>query len=644
MTRVGALSRRVFLAGSIVLCAGMPAPASGAPLPDYWSILYPGEPRTPVLDVVSTDSCSVPEAIRGVLSAARQAESRRARLRGREALLAWDPAEASAAEQACVRLEATRIALLQGLLPEAVAGATFLLASAERVADERIETAARWLRLEAHFRAGRRDELRDEYRELATTEDRMLRAAAALRLADLQFDAGDPDAALGRYESLLDETGGLPDAMLGPWRWRAAEAALATGRDEAAVRWLDLARSGPLPESIWSVATLQRAALHAAAAEEDRSAALHSEVKLRHPRGAAARIATWIEWTRPLANDASGAAAIATRLREEAWAAPTPRLASFARSLEIEALVAAAEPEVALERIGVLLVDPWAATALVLSPRLDQTLLAAVELENGCARVVARVAGWEPLVHRLLSEAKPLAALGTCHLELGLLDSALTALRVARDRFGAESIALPIARASLEAGRADVAENAARDRIERSTPDSDSWRLLLAEARLAVDDPDGAGAELAELVRAGRPGPERSRAIALLAALSGHRVLSSDTRRLLADTVIGAADAEWQGIGESLATAALAAARLTRDAQDRTGAAFLYALAARRLPPGERRAQAFYWAGRLAGESGRAALDAAAQESGPWSELARARLAVDFLGREGVGATGTNPS
>lgn len=644
MTGFEVHSRRAFLAVGFVLCAGLAAPASGAPLPDYWSLLYPGEPRTPVLDVVYTDLCSVPESIRGILSAARQSGSRRDQLRAREALLAWGPVEASEEEKVCVRLEATRLALQQGLLPETVAEASSLLASGDRAAGQRIETAARWFRLEARFRAGRREELRDEYQELANTEDPLLRAAAALRLADLDFDAGNSNAALDRYESLLGQASGVPDAMLGPWRWRAAEAALASGREEEAVRWLDLARSIRLPESIWSVATLQRAALHAAAGEIDGSAALRSEVRRLRPRGFAARIATWIDWTQPLASDPSGAAAIATRLRDEALMAPTPRLASFARSLEIEAFLAAAEPAAALERIGVLLVDPWTPTALVLSPRLDQALLAAVRQENGCARVVAAVAGWEPLVHRLVSDAQPLAALGTCHLELGLLDSALAALRVARERFGAESIALPMARASLEAGRADVAENAARDRIAKSTPEIDSWRLLLAEALLAVDDPDGAEAELAELVRADRRGPARSRAISLLAALSSQRALSNGTRFLLADAVIGAADAEWQGAGESLATAALAAARLTRDAHDPAGAVSLYELAARRLPSGERRAQAFYWAGRLAGESGRAALHAAAQESGPWSELARTRLAIDSIGREAIGATSTNPS
>ncbi len=636
--------RRAAPALIIVLCSVVAATSSKATLPDYWSILYPEKPRTPVLDAIEAEGCSVPEDVRALVGEAHRSGTRSDWRRSREALSAWDPARASIPERACVRLQTARLALLQELLPETVAETTALLAADRSASNDWIEPAARWLRLEARYRSGRGDELREEYRALANSADATLSAAARLRLADLQLDSGESSAALDRFESLLREATGVPEAIRGPWRWRAAEAALASGRNLEAARWLDRARSSRLDESTWSIATLQRAALHVASGEGERGAALRSEVRRLYPHGRAARIAEWIDWTETLKNDPGRASEIAGRLAEAAATAPTPRVASFARSLEVDAQLVAGEPVTALERIGVLLVDPWAAEALVMSPRLDRAVLAAARQPSGCARLVAQVAGWEPLVQLLVSEAAPLAALGTCHLEIGLLDSALKALRVARERFGAESVALPMAHASLRSGRADIAENAARDRIAGATPDTDEWRLVLAEARFAVDDPAGAERALADLVRTGRRGSARSRAIARLAALSRQRGLSNETRRVFADAVTGAGEEEWQQAGEMLATAALTAARLTQDAQDPSEAASLYALAAQRLAPGERRARAFYWAGRLTGKSGHAALRAAMRESGPWSELARTRLAVESLGSARIGSGRQDPS
>lgn len=621
------------MAVAFTLSIGAPARALG--VPDPWAVLYPGTPRTPALDAPARDLCDAPAPLAMPFVEARRAASRRDALRARETLLAWDPRDASTAERACVQVELARLALRQGLLPEAAAAAAAAVAELGEADSSRLASGARWLRLEALYQAGRGDELQAGYEALASVDDPRLRAAAGLRLADLRLDAGDPAAALGRYGAMLDGDSALSEQEVGPWRVRAAEAAAAAGQPIAAARWLDRALSAQLDERQWVVATLRRAALHAASGEALESEKQLADVVRLRPEGAAARLAEWIGWAQQLARDPAMAPAIADRLAASTAPPEVPRLAIYGKALDAEARLASGDALAAFDGLVPLLGDSWADSALSLADLLDRTLLAALGEPSECPQLVGRLVGREQLVLRHVSQAAPLAALGACQLELGLIDSSLAVLRAARERFGAESVALPIARASLRAGRPDIAENAARDRIASGVPDRQAWQLLLAEARLAAGDVQEAQQVLAAVATAAAPGPERSRAIVLLAEAARQGTATEATRSLLADAIEGAGEGEWQHAGAALASAALTTARLTRRSHDAEAASRLYAVAAKRLPAGERRAQALYWVGRLSakGNQGYTAMLAAAREVGPWSDLARERLAIETLGQ-----------
>jgi tetratricopeptide (TPR) repeat protein len=627
---------RAGLAIGIALAAAAVSAETPRPViadPDPWPILFRVEPRTAPLDGLVAATCRDEPGIAETIAAGgSRSAGRHERIAAFEALQAAAHEAATPRTRGCAALEAGRLALALGRHPEAAAEAGESQRVAEEIGEEGLRAAARFVRAEALWHAGRVEESRALFEELAHAPAPLLSAAARLRLADVQMERGDLAGARAGYAALF-----APDSPLvvdsGPWALRAAEAAIQAGEPVEATRLLELALASRITPSQRIDALIRRADLLAASGRAREAEETLARVEALDPEGPAARFVSVRRAAHALARGERDGETLA-RAIAPALASPDEHLSAYARSVEVQRLLAIGEPRAAFERLVPLLSDPWAVASLALPATLDRTLAALVSGAGGsCESILALVDGSRGLVLRHASAAAPLAALGDCYQTVGLVDAAFEVLRQTTERFGPEASALPLARASLRAGRDDVVTSAALDRVVAGAPDAAAWAVVLAEAQLARGEREQAAGLLRPIVAAGA-GLETARAVELFAraARTGADAL------VLADAITAVDDAEWRREGDRLAVAALGAADLLRRDAHSGKARDLYVLAAERLPPGDRRAQALYWQGRLAPSdaAARASFAVAAGEGGIWSELARHRLALLEHGRAGA--------
>lgn len=611
---------------------------AAAPPPDPWPLLYGAAPRTPPIDAPLDPVCREPERVAGLAADFHTATTSADRVhhRARLAPLIRDGEDESM--RGCAALFAARHALALGLYPEASAEALEASKQARSVGNAALDAAARFVRAEALLFAGRRPAALAVFDEVARSSDPRVAAAARLHIAEARLDQGEVAPALAAFRDLLGPGSPLVGVPLGAFALRAAEAAWSAGEAGEAARWVEQALGEKLATPYWIVGTLRRADLLAAAGRQAESERQLEAVAAFEPGGEAGLLADVRRAERSLLEQPFDRAAFDARLAP-ALASPNLPLASYARSVDVAARIAERDPAAAFDLLVPLLTESRSAARLGLAQQLDRALEALLEDPERCPEAIARVDAQRALIVRMASRGEPLAALADCYQRVGLVQPALSILRVVTERFGPAVAALPLARASLRGGLLAVASGAARDRIGANAPDADAWRLLLAEVELARHDPASAAHLLVPLVEhAGER--DRTQAIGLLAQAASAGPASEASIDALAAAIPKLSDAEWSRSAASLSAAALVTANLLRRAGRSEPALALYALASERATRPATRAEAFYWRGRLATShaEARAQLQAAtAADDGSWSELARSRIALIDLGRQPSG-------
>lgn len=625
------------LAALVVLASASARPAT----PEPWQALYGTRSPTPPIDAPAGQACggTSPPPI----------TSRRQQLAAREDVLA-SVRVASPEDRPCLWLAAARHALALGMTPETVAEARLAESGAAETGAAMVLDAARWLRAEALFTGGRVAQAEPIYRELAATGTpeplaaRPLAVLAALRLADAALTRGDPHRALEGLSALLAPVAAL-GVDIGPFVLRAAEAAAAAGLDGEARARLEQALAGPLDEPLRAVARLRLAALLLEAGEEAEGRAQLETVQRVDPAAPAGRLAALhlleldleaarregVAWT---AGGASRAAELADRLPALRFDG-APALDAYARRLAVQIELLAGRPESVFEQLPALAggeADAILGDALAV-------LLARHEADPDCALLVGQLAPRTAWLLRRAPAAEPLAALGRCQARLLGPVAALELQRAIVRRFGAAgraAVAPDLAEGLLAEGRLDDVAAAANERIAAGGVEAAIWRRLRAEVELARGSAVAVAATLGPVLEVdAAPGDVQIEALQVLV-----RAVRAAPRDVdLAERLVAAVDALGSRLGpaggEALGEAALVAAHAVRREGAGGRAAVLYALATTALPPGARRAQAFYWSGALARDEakGRSALEASAAEpaGGEWSTLARRRLELAAL-------------
>jgi tetratricopeptide (TPR) repeat protein len=614
-------------------------PVAAAPPPDPWPLLFGAEPRTPPLAAPLEAVCREPARVAVLGASIQEAKTGADRVRARARLAQEMLYGEDEPVRACAALASARLALELGLHPEASADALECSRQAEQIGDASLVAAARFVRAEAFFFAGRREDAASIFEELAKASDPRLAAAARLRIADAQLEQGEVDSALAAFRELLGPDSPLLGVPLGAFALRAAEAAWSAGEAGEAARWVEQALGEKLAPPHWIAASLRRADLLVAAGRRTESDEQLAAV-VAFERGGSAELLTRVRRAARLLADPSCDRAQIEELLRPAIASANLPLSSYARSIQVAASLAAHEPEAGFRELVPLLMESRSVARLGLAQQLDEVLAALLEDPDRCVEAVARVDAQRALIARMASRGEPLAALGDCYQRLGLVEPALAILRAVVQRFGPEAAALPFARASLRAGFLDVAESAVRDRLAANVPDRDAWTSLLAEVELARHDPVGAAELLVPLVEHAAE-RERTRAVVLLAQAAGSGLTTGATVEVLAAAILAQGDAAWSRSGGALADAALGTANLLRRAGRVPSSLALYALASERATRPTTRAEALYWRGRLAPSHAEARTRLRAATSaggGAWSELARSRVALLDLGRRPSGA------
>lgn len=622
------MRRAARVVGVALLAALAGAPGARAEAADPWRLLYGSVSPLPPIDAPARAACKDDAA-----DASPPGRAERVRRRAERLAVARS---APPAQAVCAWLEVARLSLALGRLPEAAAEAGRARSLAESIGSAPHARAAAWLRAEALRAAGRSEVAEDDYRALAKGPSRSLSVLASLRLADRQLERGRPADALEGYESGLAslEEG---NAARGPLALRAAEAAAAAGRRAVALAWLDRALDAGLTDRHLVVARLRRAALLAAEGRTAESRADLEAVQSFDRDGPGGR----------LARVRAAELALDAELEEPAPEALAARLEPLVRDPH---LGVAREAQRVLARLEARTGEPVRAVERLLpltGPDADRALgeaLAAVAASAGarranCPALIARLAPRERILLRRAPEPAPLVALADCYAAIGWNDAAIALLRTVVQEFepkGRLEAALSLARLLLAEGELDSASAAAIERVDaEAVANRVTWRLVLAEVRLARGDAAGAREALAPLLAPGAvlEPEERADVITVLvrAAALDPTLRGAPLAAALADL-----DAETRAAGgERLGDALLEAAHLARRGGEGDRAHSLYRAAVELLPGGLRRAQAWFWIGALARRSDerREAFERSANESGGegWSALARKRLALHEL-------------
>lgn len=567
--------------------------------------------------------------------AARTERDRDGQVEIRRALLAIARLNEDPRVRRCLYLEAARIALLQGLNPEAVALAQ---RAAPLVDHSHEEHTVLWIRAEALYQAGRRDEAAPLFARLDLEATERLRKAARLRSADLSTEAGRGKSALARYAELLPEAESF-GAESSAWGPRAGEAAFQNGRFLEAVGYFRRYAEYQESAAERGLAQIRVADSAALAGRLPAATALLRDLS---------EVAS-DESVRTLAAVRLSVPPVGTRTSEidierlrGAGSSRNARVARHARGELARALLETGEPESALELLTELAFEeprpslvPW------LDALLGEALQAVAENAQGddaCLQTIERI-GWRRdfLLQRSLSAA-PFFSLGACYERAGLPSQAIGLYRAMVKRFGlkvSEAIALPLARSALAASEIGVARAAAEARVSAGA--GGEWQLLLARVRLAEGAPKEARDLLQPLLVAGTEVPLRRLAIEVFnASLQASDAVVAERETLLRN-------ATW--LEDSDADPLRAHAQwLAAEAERRSGrpdrARPIYKRALTTLPPGSRRAQSHYWLGVLDPdpEQAREEYRVSAEMDGPgvasgaaWSKLAAEELGLAKL-------------
>lgn len=630
------------LVAGILALGGIPASSSALDEESAAAVMAPhpaailGSPlrETPVLALGPECREPLQGELRSALDAAGAPGDEAADRERLRAALAEGPAAGAAA---CGWQLLARVELVLGLLPEA-AGSARRAADAARDAQAAKQVAwSELLLAEAFYRSGRRDAAEPLYEGLARSGDAQLAAAAALRLADLAFDRGTAAACHGAYERLLHDAGRIGIDPLG-WAPRAAEAAIAVGNLVSARVWLErLASDLTRPADALSAIRLADLAFAQGRVEEARNRLTDVDAAQGDAGpGLLARVRLL-----DLGLEKGDARRARDALRGMAAERVAPGLVAYARLVLARRLIDEQRLDDALAHLTRLSHD---ASVPELVEPVRRELRRAVQRSEqqagddaGCLLLVTRLGARREWLMRSVADPAPFLRLGGCYESLGLGRPALDTYRELARAFGpslADTLSLPLARASLAVGERETARSAAAVRVAASGGTDSAWSMLLAEIELADGAAEAAADRLAKLVAQAPPGGEPERALLLLARAASDAAGGSELRRLLFERITARpAPASGQEARDE-EEMALIAGGLYRRAGESAPAVTLYTRALATLWPGAERTQALFWLGALAAPSqaARAALaEAAAADSGTFAALARARLALESL-------------
>jgi len=632
--------------GTPVLDAPPPcAPASEADDGPVAAALRRGDPEAAARLAQETASA---RGAAGAASAAAAARTAGDRDGWRAAHAALRTAARAAAREgspwaACASLELARLELLLGRHPEAAArvAAAAGLPGAEAPA---ASASRAWWEAETFYRSGRPFEAAVRLRRLARSDTPRIAAAARLRLADVRFDRGRAESVLREYQALLpraEEFG----ARLQGWALRAAEAAFDSGDLEEAESWTERWLEGTDPgedRALREPVRLRRADLRALAGDAKPAREILRELRARHEDGPMRALADARRVDLGLVGGegAERVAALADAVR-----APHRGARRYALGVLLHELVAAGDLEAA---VAVATRLAWEGEGVALAPRFPEDLTRllrslaaglsegdpAAAPEAACRRLVRRLGGRYGILIQRASEAGAFLALARCYEGLGLPTLALSVYRDAVRAFGgavADAVALPRARASLAAGDTAAARVAAEVALRDAAavgPELGDWELLLAAAELREGRPGPAAERLRRLARGPRtPSDPVGLALWLARSLRASGDATAADRALLERTLETLPSALRDRRPLETGEAALVAGDLARTAGERLRARRLYERAARSLPEGPLRAEAWYRAGSVSDDRA-AALEAfrrAAEgsDTGLWGRLAR---------------------
>jgi hypothetical protein len=529
------------------------------------------------------------------------------------------------------RLELSRAELELGLHPEAAASAVLVVRESRNKPDSLIE-GAQWLLAEALYLAGRGDRALEHYHRLSRSGAPRFASAAALRLADIEFDRNREVPDYGERLAEIANHGVDPR----PWAPRAAESAIRSGDLEAAESWLLRFLADASDSRVQGAAAIRLADLESTRGERQGARARLEAVETMHrgtPLGALAAVRL-VELG--LLEDPGEQLA---RLRAAARS-PHPSVSANANALLGRLLLD-------LDRVDESVQALIRASRSAANPTPERTsgdlarALDALTLESqsiDCAALLVRFAvRLDHLIEHVVTP-EPFLRLGACYEEIGLPATAMKiyrALARAQGPATAGAIALPIARSSLAVG--DVAAAHTRALGHAPIPDvTPEWQVLLARSSLAGGDREAALQVLKRLVETRSPKSTRPATLALLARTAVDADPDATIVALL-DAKLASpppvfSDEEAYALGE----AALLTATLQRRSGNVERAVALNTLAAEWLPEGWRRKEAGYWLERLGGGTEASSATFENMEATPlvarlWANARRIRLLRDRL-------------
>jgi len=566
------------------------------------------------------------------------AERREARESLRRALAAGGPVGAVA----CARLEAARLELRSAHHPEAAAQASLALAMRSQLADPvRIGDAASFYRAEGLYFAGHLDRAAEIYRRLAAAPRVRTAAAARLRLADIEFDRGNPAGAREEYETLLTKAEVFGASVEG-WALRAAEAAWTEDDVSAAANWIQRFLLSDADRDVRALATVRLADAYARGGDAEPSRESLQRLIDEHGEDSIGLLA---EVRRVDLGVGGGEVEQDLERLRRAGRSPVLGLSAYARATLGHVLRQRHEIDAALDVLTRLAYEsPSVEFAPHLSEDIDAVMALAastVRGELGCAEFVERAGSHSASLARQARDPEPFLTLAECYEHLRLPSLALRTHRHLIRAFGAElgeAAALPVARAAFATGDVSLARTAAVAGVRRGGSRRHAWALLLGEAELVEGRLDAAVEQLRPLVEAGLPEADPAAALVAMARAAVRRKGDPDDRLVLQAAFRRLGPAQISAGGERLGEAAKLTAELFRKGGEPEAAAELYRAAVLHLQDGVLRAESAYWLGALHRDH-EVRTDAwrrAAQmkDGGSWSRLAASELQMGSLRRE----------
>ncbi len=457
------------------------------------------------------------------LLVARNEETRKRRLEVEDRLRSLLRDDGLRAHRLCLRLELARLLMLLDRESEASAQLTL----AARVLEDQgtpspHEEEIAFGRAEILYRTGRRFEAHLAYRKLAQSKNARLALAARLRLTDLSFDAGKAEEVTKEYEAILPRAEAI-GASLSGWALRAAEAAIDAGLASRGLRWIEqFLESGPSRDSR-DVAEIRLADLDVAFDDPLRARKRLAKVSGRRRGDAIGALAA----VRAIDLGVSAGSAeqrvevLLRALREQRRGVRRYALGVLMKELahrdQLDGALAVAT------RLAYEGVDP------VVTPdyeRLLATLLERVVAERrdkgDCQSLIRALGGRYGILIERASDPEAFVEVGLCFEEMELPWLAATLYRTITRRFGAlgaEEVALPLARSSIEIGEVALARRVATAALEQGSPDVNAWKAIVAEADFVEGRKRPAARGLKEVLDAPEMSSHRGKLIQMLARL-----------------------------------------------------------------------------------------------------------------------------